>query len=98
MIYVVATVNIHVGKRAAFLAGARAVIAATVKEAGCVSYDLHESITHPQRFVFVERWETREALGAHCKAPHLGDWRKVGAEAVIDRVVEIVHADKIETL
>ena len=98
MIYVVATLHIHGDKRAQFLAGARAAIAETVKEKGCVSYDLHQSISNADRYVFVERWETREALAAHFKTPHLQEWRKVGADCVIDRAIEIAHADKIEKL
>ena len=98
MIYVVATVHIRPETREKFLAGARACIAETVKEKGCVSYDLHESVTHPARFVFVERWEERGNLDGHFVAPHFKVWRAVGAECILDRKIEIVHADKVEKL
>ena len=98
MIYVVATLKIRAETREKFLAGARAVIAGTVKETGCVSYELHQSILDPERYVFVERWEERSNLDAHFHAPHFKVWRAVGADCIIDRKIEIIHADKIEKL
>jgi len=34
------------------------------------------SIHDPNLFVVVERWETREDLNAHGKAPHMKVWRE----------------------
>ncbi len=98
MIYVIATLHIHPEKRASFLEDARSVIAHTVKEEGCLSYDLTSSITEPNEFVFVERWATRDALAAHFDTPHLGEWRRVSADYLVDRKVEIVHPEKVEEL
>lgn len=98
MIYVIATVHIHPAKRADFLEAARSVIAHTVKEEGCASYDLTSSITEPNAFVFVERWASRDALAAHFDTPHLQEWRRVSADYVVDRKVEVIHPDKVETL
>ncbi len=98
MIYVVATLTIHPEKRADFLENARTVIAATHKEQGCLSYDLLSSITEPNQFVFVERWDSRDALGAHFDTPHLAEWRRLCEGFVVERKVEIVHPDKVEEL
>ena len=98
MIYVIATLHIHPEKRASFLEDARSVIAHTVKEEGCLSYDLTSSITEPNEFVFVERWASREALAAHFDTPHLGEWRRVSADYLVDRKVEVVHPEKVEEL
>ena len=98
MIYVIATLHIHPEKRASFLEDARSVIAHTVKEEGCLSYDLTSSITEPNEFVFVERWASRDALAAHFDTPHLGEWRRVSADYLVDRKVEIVHPEKVEEL
>ena len=98
MIYVIATLHIHPEKRAAFLEDARTVIAHTVKEQGCLSYDLTSSITAPNEFVFVERWTSRDALAAHFDTPHLEEWRRVSAEYLADRRVEVVHPEKVEEL
>ena len=96
--YVIATLHIHPEKRADFLENARSVIAQTVKEEGCLSYDLTSSITEPNEFVFVERWASRDALAAHFDTPHLAEWRRVSADYLVDRKVEIVHPEKVEEL
>ncbi len=98
MIYVIATLHTHPEKRASFLEDARTVIAHTVKEDGCISYDLVSSITQPNEFVFVERWSSRDALAAHFETPHLAEWRRVSAEYLADRKVEIVHPERVEEL
>lgn len=98
MIYVIATLHIHPEKRASFLEDARTVIAHTVKEDGCISYDLVSSITQPNEFVFVERWSSRDALAAHFETPHLQEWRRVSAEYLADRKIEVVHPERVEEL
>jgi quinol monooxygenase YgiN len=98
MIYVVATLHVHPEHRADFLENARTMIAATVKEPGCKSYDLHSSITEPNCFVFVERWATREDLEKHFGSAHMAEWRRVSTPLIEKKVVEVVHPDKVETL
>ena len=98
MIYVIATLTVRADHRADFLENARSVIGATVKEQGCLSYDLHSSITEPNCFVFVERWDSREALAQHFETPHLKEWGRVSAEWVDKRTVEIVSPDHVEIL
>ncbi len=98
MIYVIATLIVRPDKRADFLENARTVIAGTHKEVGCHSYDLTSSITEPNEFVFVERWESRDALSAHFETPHLKEWQRVSREFIESRKIEIVHPDKVETL
>jgi quinol monooxygenase YgiN len=98
MIYVVATIVAKPDKHAQLLAGAKVCIAATLKEAGCISYDLLHSITEPNTFTFVERWETREALTAHSKTDHLKVWRTVSGDCITSRTIEIIHPDKVESM
>lgn len=98
MIYVLATVHVRAEHRADFLENARTVIAATVKEPECQSYDLMSSITEPNCFVFVERWGSREALSLHFETPHVKEWQSVSA-AFVDKVtVEVVSPDHVEML
>lgn len=79
MIYVVATTQVKPEHRDAYIAGAKDCVAATQKEAGCIYYDSHASVNDPNRFVVVERWESREALDAHSRAPHMKVWRELSA-------------------
>ncbi|MBV9637548.1 MAG: antibiotic biosynthesis monooxygenase [Methylobacteriaceae bacterium] len=97
MIYVIATLRIRADKREAFLAGARAVVAATAKEEGCLFYDLHQSISDPDRYVFVERWTSHDALAAHFKAPHLQVWREIARQCMSQPTeVEIITPADVE--
>ncbi|MGL5165604.1 MAG: putative quinol monooxygenase [Afipia sp.] len=77
MIYVVATLTIKPEMRAELIAAAKACIADTRKEAGNIAYDLHESVTDPTKLVFVEQWESVEALVPHRKAEHMKTFGRV---------------------
>ena len=37
----------------------------TRAEAGCLNYDLHQSVSDPTEFLFHENWASEEALKAH---------------------------------
>ena len=98
MIYVVATLTIHPGMIETLLAAAKPAIAETRKEVGCLSYDLHQSATEPNTFVFVERWESRENLTAHFDAPHFKAWRAAGGPCIAARKIEIISPNNVETM
>ena len=98
MIYVVATLIVRPEKRGDFLENARDMISATRREDGCISYDLTSSISVPDEFVFVERWESRDALGAHFQTAHMARWRELCEGYLLDRKVEIIHPERVETL
>lgn len=70
-VLVTARLIVRPESREAFVEGARACIDATRREAGCLFYDLHESITEPGSFVYVEQWRDRAALDAHMAETHL---------------------------
>ncbi len=43
----------------------RKVRAASVKEKGCLVYNFFQSAEDPTRLVFVEEWESKDALDTH---------------------------------
>lgn len=96
MIYVIAELRVKPGTADKAIAAARASVAETVKENGCISYDMHRSVTDLARLVLVERWESREALARHMETPHFKAWRAAGPEFVAERKVEIVTPEKID--
>lgn len=98
MIYLVARIHIKPGALEAFAAIAQPCIEATRREPGCVHYDLHASITDPETVVFVEQWESREALDAHFRTPHLAAFRKASREHVVTSRVEVIHPEHVEVL
>jgi quinol monooxygenase YgiN len=61
-----------------------ALVAPTLKEEGCVQYDLHQSTTEPGRFVFYENWTSRENLDRHSKSAHITAFRNVRDEILAE--------------
>jgi quinol monooxygenase YgiN len=96
VIYVIAEVRLKPGTADKAIAAARLSVAETVKEEGCISYDMHQSVTDPLRLVLVERWESREALTRHFETPHFKAWRAAGPEFVAERKAEIITPEKID--
>ncbi len=96
MPHLIATLTIKPGSLPAIREAVQPCIDATRKEEGCISYDLHQSLTDENTLVFVERWETREALEAHFQTPHLIAWRGAGEPFFLDRKIEIIENADIE--
>ena len=46
------------------------LIAASQQEAGCLRYQLHQSLDNPQSWMLHEEWENEDALIAHQQEPH----------------------------
>ncbi len=99
MIYVVATTKVKPEHRDAYIAGAKACMTETHKEKGCIGYELHASVSDPDTFVFVERWETREDLNNHGRSAHMKTWRALsGPFKASPTIIEIVSEGKVETI
>jgi quinol monooxygenase YgiN len=73
------------GEEKAMLDAAKPAIAATLKEKGCLAYELHQDLDDPTKFVFYERWKSVDALSDHLGAAHtkklLGAVGKIAAGA-----------------
>jgi quinol monooxygenase YgiN len=61
---------------------AEGIVGPTREEQGALQYDLHRDVQEPRRFVFVERWESQEALAAHAKSAHIAAYKKAVADWV----------------
>jgi quinol monooxygenase YgiN len=84
MIHVIATIELHPGRREAFLAEFRRLVPLVRAEAGCLEYgpavDLATDIAAqvPPRddvVMVVEKWESLDALKVHLTAPHMTEYR-----------------------
>ena len=99
MIYVIATTPMKPENKDDFIRGHKACTVETLKEKGCLSYDGHVSVNNPNLYVVVERWETREDLGAHAKAPHMKVWRELSAPLKASpTVIEIISDAKVDKI
>lgn len=84
MIVVLATIELHPGKREDFLAEFRKIVPAVRAEAGCIEYfPATDHVTNlpaqgparPDVVVVIEKWESIAALEAHLIAPHMMEYR-----------------------
>ncbi|MEU7818939.1 putative quinol monooxygenase [Pseudonocardia sp. NPDC049154] len=72
-VIVVATISPKPGEEQAVREAFLAAIPKVHDEAGCGKYALHESTGDSTDLVFVERWESAEALKTHSTAPALAE-------------------------
>ena len=49
---------------------AKELVAQSLKDNGCIAYDIFESATRKNIFMICETWSDEKALDAHMKAPH----------------------------
>lgn len=63
------------GKEQALREALLAVRGPTLKEKGCINYDLHSSPDQPGVLVFLENWESKADLDAHLASPHIDAFR-----------------------
>lgn len=64
-------------------------------EPGCVDHAVHRDVEHPGRFVFVERWESMDALRAHFAVPASGETvRALGALAAERPAMTVYEASE----
>jgi quinol monooxygenase YgiN len=74
MIVVVGRVRTNPENRDALVRIGQAVAEASREEAGCISYRLYEDIELENEFVFVEEWESTEALRTHFATSHIREF------------------------
>ena len=99
MVFEPALTKVAVGDTVTFIPTDKGHNAETLKEKGCIAYEGHTSIHDPNTYVVVERWETRDDLNAHGRAPHMKVWREFSAPLkAAPTVIEIITADKVDTI
>jgi quinol monooxygenase YgiN len=71
MIVVVGRVKTDAEKRDELIRVGQTVAAASQAEVGCISYRLYEDVEVANDFVFLEEWESNEALEQHFATAHV---------------------------
>lgn len=69
---------------------AEGIVGPTREEQGALQYDLHRDVQEPRRFVFVERWESQEALARHARSAHIEAFKKAVADWVEHSEIRVV--------
>ncbi len=74
MIVVTGRVQIPPQHRERFQEIATAMCRASRGDDGCLGYRFYEDAEQPGRFVFIEEWQDDDALQAHFRQPHTGEF------------------------
>jgi quinol monooxygenase YgiN len=64
--------------------------APTHKEAGCLYYELYQSLENPREFVFYENWTSAADLDAHVKTAYVQEAFRIAPE-ILDGPIEITR-------
>ena len=67
----IAYMEVKAGTEPDFLRSAQRVIEESRKETGNIRYQLHQSVAHPQQFVFYEFFKSDGDLQYHRYSPHV---------------------------
>ena len=74
---------------------ARALIAPTVCEAGCIFYELYRCIDNVAIFLFFECWKDSNSLEQHLRQPHARAFMKTTA-SLLEGQVEVQWWEKVD--
>jgi quinol monooxygenase YgiN len=97
VIYLIATMTVKPEMRAEFIAAAIACIKEVRKEPGNIAYDMHESVTDHSKMVFVEQWESAEALAPHRTVEHMKVFGRVAVKCMTQPPkLEIITPEKVD--
>lgn len=72
----------------------QSLVAPTLKEDGCIQYDLHQGKPEEQVFFFYENWESREALEKHLANDHLVEFKEK-AQSLLEKPMEVFLMHKL---
>ena len=83
MIVVVGRVRTDADRRADLLRIGQAIARASRREDGCLGYRMYEDSEAENEFVFVEEWESQEALQRHFGMPHVAEFMQAIPAAIV---------------
>ena len=73
----------------------KAMIDASLKDSGCLSYSFFQNILEKTEYIMVEKWENKEKLDSHMKTDHfakLGEYLKKVAYKPME--IELIEENK----
>lgn len=98
MIYVIATYRILPGALEPFVGASYGLIDASRREPGCLYFDLHASVTDPDRVQGFEQWSDRAAFDRHRTSPHVLAFVESITEFVVSARTELIQPGNVEIL
>lgn len=68
-----------------------AVTDETRKEAGNLSYALHQDVNNPQKFIIIEHWASQEAIDFHNETEHFQAFKNAIDGKVNGLTIDIIN-------
>ena len=93
--FVIGWARFKPGKQDEFLAVAKAHIAATREEEGCLFLEINLSMDKPDTAVFAECFRDARATEIHESLPHVAVWKKRMSEILIEGRFENIFSDEV---
>ena len=81
---VFALVKAKPGKEATVKQELLALVGPTLKEEGCLNYDLHQSLDNQAWFRFYENWTRKELLDKHLDSPHVNRFKTLINQILVE--------------
>ncbi len=94
MIYVFAKFTLKENAKEAFLALGHEIVTETVKEEGCLTYELCQDINNANIMVMNEKWESTEALAQHSASAHFTRIIPL-MSALLEKPIEVTISQKV---
>ena len=67
------------------------VVNETRKEEGNISYELHQDIKNPLKFIILEVWESQEAIDIHNASTHFQNFVKAVENKLDDLSIDVIE-------
>jgi quinol monooxygenase YgiN len=84
MIVVIGRVKTDAERRDRLIAVGQRVARASREEPGCTSYRLYEDSERLNEFVFIEVWESEQALQRHFATEHIAQFMQAVPETLVE--------------
>ncbi|PYE87548.1 putative quinol monooxygenase [Phyllobacterium leguminum] len=97
VVTVIAQLTAQPGREAELGKRLRGMIEPTLKEKGCINYDLHRSAANPATWMFYENWQSQDDLDAHTASKHFEEFQKTKHEVLAQEMTVHIFAPDAET-
>ena len=99
MLLIEGWLKLGTGEFAKMKDAAKAVVAATLAEDGCLHYSFAQDVTDPDLIRISERWRDQEALGAQMQSALFGEFQKAMAAARVEGAdLRLYNAEEVRKL
>lgn len=81
---ILAIIRAAPGAEAKLRAAQEILVAETLREKGCIRYELNQSLDDGRVVVFIETWESEELWRAHMEGAAIARFRAGGGSALVE--------------